>query len=389
MQSQSAPEAHILPAWQRLVAIMASELHPDEYVHLLTPVRHSPLLAPKRAAKILNLVRFVALLFAILIPLWCIVDFAVFPRDIWVPLAIARFLVSAAFLFIVFYKSDTSLRHTYCVMCALFLVSCLFHLVSQHILKQTPVTLTGISSTVAAGYAFLPFVFIAGLSIFPLSMLESLALAGLILLTELVSLLLHDLSWTGFLSTFWLLFLLMGISILAGVSQLAFMMALVQQAVRDPLTACFTRRSGEELLNLQFAISYRSKTPLSLAFVDLDHFKSVNDCFGHEAGDAVLKQAAAAIMQTMRTGDMLTRWGGEEFLIIMPGSDIHQANTALDRLRLAGLGKRPDDKNITASIGIAECLRDGMNDQTALINLADHRMYLAKERGRNQIVAEG
>jgi GGDEF domain-containing protein len=84
---------------------------------------------------------------------------------------------------------------------------------------------------------------------------------------------------------FWLLALITGVSTLAGMSQLAFMIALVRQAIRDPLTGVFSRRSGEETLDLQFTIAQRSNAALSIAFIDLDHFKSINDSFGHEAGD--------------------------------------------------------------------------------------------------------
>ncbi|MDR1889228.1 MAG: GGDEF domain-containing protein [Zoogloeaceae bacterium] len=392
MQLHSSAIANAPTGWRRLLAIMASELHPDEYASLLSPIRHSQLLAAKRAVMIVNRARFIALLFTILTPLWCVVDYFVFPHELWLKLAAIRLLASAAFVALVlFYKprSNISAHHAFRAVFTLFLIPCLFYLASRHLLASF--TLTGISDTIASGYTFLPFVLIAGLSIFPLSVLENLMLASLILIAQLASIMLRldDQSWASFLSAFWLLILLTGISTLAGISQLAFMVALVRQAVRDPLTACFTRRSGKELLNLQFAISCRSKTPLALAFVDLDHFKLVNDRYGHEAGDLVLQQAAAAIMQVLRAGDMLVRWGGEEFLIIMPDTDIHQAESALTRLRLTGLGKRMDGENITASIGITERLLDKVSDQHALIELSDHRMYLAKEQGRNRIVKEG
>jgi diguanylate cyclase (GGDEF)-like protein len=379
-----------LPGWQRILLIMVSELHPGEYERLLTPTRHPPLLTAKRAVMLINRARFVALLFALLTPLWCVVDYAAFPRELWMPMAFIRLLASAAFLCLaLFYKPSSSLRHAYRAMFLLFLIPCVFYVVSRHLLA--PFSLTGIANDMALGYAFLPFVLIAGLAIFPLSVLENLIMTGVILVVQLAYTLFYpdNQGWISLLSAFWLLLLLAGISILAGCSQLSFIVALVRQAVRDPLTACFTRRSGEELLSLQFSISCRSKTPLTLAFVDLDHFKSVNDQFGHEAGDLMLRQAVASIRQVLRAGDVLVRWGGEEFLIIMPDTDIHQADVAISRLRFSGLGKRPDGEELTASAGIAERLQDETPDQHALIKLSDHRMYLAKERGRNQVVKEG
>ncbi|GHT89591.1 GGDEF domain-containing protein [Betaproteobacteria bacterium] len=381
-----------LTNWRHALTLVASELHPDEYVNLLTPKRHSTLLTSKRTVMIVNRARFIALLFAILTPLWGVMDYVVFPFELWLPMVILRVLTSAAFIaLILLCKLKTTrlkLRQAHQALLALFLVPCVFYLVSLSLLSHH--NLNGISPLILTAYTFLPLVLMAGLSIFPLSLAENLLLTSLILLTQLASMLLrlHDQSWTDFFGTFWLLLLLAGTSLMAGTSQLAFIVALVRQAVRDPLTSCFTRRSGEELLSLQFSISTRSKTPLALAFVDLDHFKLVNDKWGHEAGDHVLRQAADIIMQIIRSGDMLLRWGGEEFLIIMPDTNIYQAEAALTRLQLAGLGKRPDGDNITASIGVTERLQDKVTDLHELIKLADQRMYRAKENGRNQIVID-
>lgn len=378
-----------LTNWRHLLTLVASELHPDEYVNLLTPKRHSTLLTSKRTVMIVNRARFIALLFAVLTPLWCVVDYMVFPLELWLPLGILRVLTSAAFIsLILLCKLKTThlkLRHTHRALLTLFLIPCVFYLVSTHLLNLHDTT--GIPAIILSAYTFLPFVLVAGLSIFPLSLAENLLLTSFILLVQLACMLLHQ-NWMNFFNTFWLLLLLAGTSLMAGTSQLAFIVALVRQAVRDPLTSCFTRRSGEELLSLQFSISIRSKTPLALAFVDLDHFKLVNDKWGHEAGDHVLQQAAESIMQVIRSGDMLVRWGGEEFLIIMPDTNIYQAEAAITRLQLSGLGKRPDNENITSSIGITERLQDKVVDLHDLVKLADQRMYRAKENGRNQIIID-
>jgi diguanylate cyclase (GGDEF)-like protein len=179
--------------------------------------------------------------------------------------------------------------------------------------------------------------------------------------------------------------LITGVSNLAGVSQLAFMIALVRQAIRDPLTGVFSRRSGEETLELQFTIAKRSMAPLSIAFVDLDHFKSVNDSFGHDAGDSVLKCAATTIGQQLRRGDMLVRWGGEEFVLILPNTDMGQARIAMKRLRQAGFGLRPDQQAITASIGLSELKEENVDTWRELVEIADQRMYFAKRHGRDQV----
>ena len=111
--------------------------------------------------------------------------------------------------------------------------------------------------------------------------------------------------WPSFWGAFWLQGLIAGVAALAGVCQLAFMIALVQQAVRDPLTGAFSRRSGEEVLELQFILASRSGSPFSVAFIDIDHFKAINDQFGHQQGDVMLKQFAQTLTQGLRKGDVV------------------------------------------------------------------------------------
>jgi diguanylate cyclase (GGDEF)-like protein len=170
-------------------------------------------------------------------------------------------------------------------------------------------------------------------------------------------------------------------------SQLHFMTALVEQSAHDKLTGVLARRVGEEILSLQFNHAVRTLRPLSLVFVDLDHFKMVNDRYGHEEGDRVLRTAAECLQKTLRQTDIVVRWGGEEFLVIMPETDGPGAVSALRRLRAAGLGLRPDGTPQTASIGVAECLSDGLATYGDLIELADQRMYQAKQSGRDRVYA--
>jgi diguanylate cyclase (GGDEF)-like protein len=192
--------------------------------------------------------------------------------------------------------------------------------------------------------------------------------------------------WPSFAGAFWLLVLITGVATLAGMSQLAFMIVLVRQAIRDPLTGVFSRRSGEEVMDLQFTIASRNNTPLAVAFFDIDHFKSVNDKFGHEAGDKVLIDVTATVGANLRRGDTLARWGGEEFVLIMPNTGIAEAEAAMMRLRGVGFGMRPDNTPITASIGIAERTVDTIDDWKVLVDLADKRMYHAKQTGRDRVV---
>ena len=151
-------------------------------------------------------------------------------------------------------------------------------------------------------------------------------------------------------------------------------------------TGAFSRQGGSELLALQFNQSVRSGTPLAVAFIDLDEFKRINDEHGHEAGDRALAEAVQQMTRQLRTGDILARWGGEEFVIIMPNTAAAKAAVGLERTRAAGFGQRPEGGPLTACIGIAERSADQVDDWSMLVDLADARMYEAKQSGRNRIV---
>lgn len=378
-------------AWARLAGLMPGEVHPSELMWLVSPHSHFQLLSRRRATMIVNRVRLFAFLFAVLTPLWSIVDYIVFPFPLWFSLAAMRIVVSAAFALLVMYaRPSGNLGTAYRAMLVLFAIPTLFFVASHEILASY--RLSGISAAMGSGYAFLPFVLLAGLSIFPLTLVENVLVASPMLLAQAMPSLLHwdTLDWAPFAGAFWLLALIAAVSTLAGLSQLTFMIAIVQQAIRDPVTGAYSRRCGQEALELQFSLAERTASPLAVAFIDLDHFKSINDSHGHDAGDQVLMNMAAWIMSGMRRGDILCRWGGEEFVIIMPNTDLGQAIQAIDRIRQEGLGVRPDGVTpLTASIGIAEWRTDRIGDWKDLVEIADQRMYMAKAGGRDRVVAGG
>lgn len=377
--------AHIV--WTRLTGLMPGELNRSELSWLLSPHAHFPLLTRRRATMIVNRVRLFAFLFAVLTPLWAIIDYFVFPYPLWMSLTVLRVSASFAFALVVIgYRPSGSLPDAYRAMALLFAIPTVFYVTSHQLLSGQQ--LAGLSAAIATGYAFLPFVLLAGLAIFPLTFVENLLIASPILFAQGLSGYMRwsTLDWPSFAGAFWLLTLITGVANLAGMSQLAFMIALVRQAIRDPLTGVFSRRSGEETLEIQFTLSQRNDEPMAVAFIDLDFFKSVNDTFGHEAGDQVLIKAASRIRKKLRRGDMLVRWGGEEFLLILPNADMQQARTAMNRLRQRGFGERPDGTPVTASIGIAERRQEQVENWHQLVEIADQRMYRAKTSGRDRII---
>ena len=157
------------------------------------------------------------------------------------------------------------------------------------------------------------------------------------------------------------------------------MATLAEVARTDDLTGLANRRSWDESLARELARAKRERTPLTIGIVDLDRFKDYNDVHGHQAGDRVLKQLAAAWRQELRATDVLARYGGEEFALALPGCDLDDATGLIERLRAA----MPAEQ--TASAGLA--VWDGEETAEALFGRADRALYAAKEAGRDRIVA--
>jgi diguanylate cyclase (GGDEF)-like protein len=163
---------------------------------------------------------------------------------------------------------------------------------------------------------------------------------------------------------------------------------LAELAVRDDLTGLANRRRILERLSEGIALARRQKTPLSVGLADLDYFKEVNDQLGHAAGDHYLRETAWAMKDALRDVDDLGRYGGDEFLVLLPGSDAPGALAASERLReaVSALGPRPDTaSNGSLSIGLAT-LDDTVRDGAELIHRADLALYEAKRLGRNRVM---
>jgi diguanylate cyclase (GGDEF)-like protein len=158
-------------------------------------------------------------------------------------------------------------------------------------------------------------------------------------------------------------------------------------AYRDPLTGLDNRAALDETLPRETEMTRRHNLPLSMLMVDLDHFKLVNDKYGHAVGDCVLRTAAQRMKAALRTSDRLFRFGGEEFVMLLPATDLHGARVVAERIRLSlqGEGCVCDGESVhfTASIGVSE-LGKGDNHHT-LFNQADKALYRAKAEGRNRV----
>jgi diguanylate cyclase (GGDEF)-like protein len=176
-------------------------------------------------------------------------------------------------------------------------------------------------------------------------------------------------------------------------SQQALLQQLYDTSVTDALTGAHNREHFDTQLRSELSFARRHKADVSLAIFDVDHFKKVNDTYGHQGGDAVLVALANAIRAMIRNEDVFARYGGEEFALILRGIDGAGAATVGERLRERVEAMRVDFEgqvlNVTVSVGCASFAELDEKAPEALVGAADKRLYAAKHGGRNRVVARG
>jgi diguanylate cyclase (GGDEF)-like protein/PAS domain S-box-containing protein len=166
--------------------------------------------------------------------------------------------------------------------------------------------------------------------------------------------------------------------------------ALRAQSIKDPVTGLYNRRYLTEMLEREIRRAVRAEQALGILMLDLDHFKKFNDTYGHEAGDTVLREAAAFFSKSIRVEDVVCRFGGEEFVIILPTADLHASHVRAERIRaklreLTVLHMGQSLGMITVSIGVAALPQHGTSPKE-LLEAADAALYRAKREGRDRVV---
>ena len=163
-------------------------------------------------------------------------------------------------------------------------------------------------------------------------------------------------------------------------------------AAIDPLTDTYNRRFGLSRLKEEFSRAVRAQNPLGILMVDLDRFKAINDTYGHLVGDRVLRAAAHASRHVIREGDVLVRFGGEEFLVLLPGAGLDDVINIGERIRRAVVDVRvlEGDQVVPVAVSLGGATyRDDVDSAEALVALADAALYAAKAAGRNRLMISG
>lgn len=166
--------------------------------------------------------------------------------------------------------------------------------------------------------------------------------------------------------------------------------ALRNQSIRDPLTGLYNRRYLEEMMERETRRAVRAEQGLGVLMLDLDHFKKFNDTYGHDAGDNVLRETASFLLKSVRAEDIVCRFGGEEFVVILPVADLKVTQARAERIRsrlreLSVIHQGQSLGTVTVSVGVAELPQHGTSAQE-LLEAADAALYCAKREGRDRVM---
>jgi diguanylate cyclase (GGDEF)-like protein len=170
----------------------------------------------------------------------------------------------------------------------------------------------------------------------------------------------------------------------AAITEIEQMKDLADAATLDGLTGLYMREVFESWLEKSVAENERYGNPLSLMMADIDDFKEINDTYGHQVGDKVLKKIGSDFLSNLRSADFAARYGGEELVAALPHTRLNSAYTVAEKIRRTVSDRFKSDFSVTISIGVA-CWQDGMKEPTDLVQAADKALYAAKEAGKNRV----
>jgi diguanylate cyclase (GGDEF)-like protein len=339
-----------------------------------------------RANFIQDRVRVLALVFAGIVFGWIVVDYFTIPdRETVIRLTALRALFAALYLGLAFIGAKPhDLPRARLKLAFLVTLPCVFYILSRFVLED------GAPPGVIMVYAFFPFVTVAQLGVFSLPLLEGAALAIVPFVTLfVVEALFGELLSLPFLGDLTLLLLLTCLALWASMSELQMLLRLYRQATRDPLTGLFNRGALIERTRVELERTERNGHKLCVLLLDLDKFKRINDDHGHLTGDAVLNTFAQILQRVLRKSDLIGRYGGEEFLAVLPRTSAADAELLAEQIRTACTDAEvtsPDGDNVrfTTSVGVAR-LKPGETVQ-GLLRRVDKSLYRAKEAGRDCVI---
>lgn len=339
-----------------------------------------------RSLYIIARARQMAFLFAIFVPLWAFVDYFTISEAHFPLIFIARLTLAAALgaLGWYCYRGFESNRLVV-ILPLLFVLPSLFYVGSVMLLQS------GVAELPSVGFSYLPFLIVSMMGLLPLTLRTTLSIIFLILLLSAwLEYMLGQLFTLQSLDKLWVFLMFAGISIWLQIGQLIILLKLYREATLDPLTNLINRRVLIKRLELEKARCEELGAPFSVLMFDLDRFKRVNDTYGHLVGDLVLNSIAQLIQSKLYKREIVARFGGEEFVAILPEKDTEQATKLAEEIRKNCAEKEIETEsgvrlNVTTSIGVTQY--EPTESIDVMLARVDGSLYRAKSRGRNLVVS--
>ena len=346
---------------------------------------HSKDFIETRAEFIAFRMRFMTAFYIISVPLWIPIDYLLLSHEHYAAMIIPR-LSLAAVLFPIGLFSLRKLTSTqvHIILVLNIIAAGMLYAASLLILNQ------GTAENLHAGYTLMPYMMISMLGIFPLTLDWGLALIAIVVGIYLgLTVLLGQLMTADTANFIWVLFVLSGISLWVQSSQLLMLMRLYRESTQDPLTGMINRRVLMKQLKSEVEHFEHSNQSFCIQMYDLDRFKRINDNYGHLIGDKVLQTAANLIQKGLRKHDIVARFGGEEFVAVLPDCRSADAVSIAERIRqncydIQVSAPNGEKIQLSTSVGVTEYEKGEAIEIT--LNRVDELLYKAKELGRNRVV---
>ena len=355
----------------------------NAFSDLMSTKQHSNDFIDTRTSYITIRLWFMCIFFSLSVPIFSFFDFIFFPNKEAIYLLAARITLSISlFMLAKTLKMWPLIRTVRIVMPLAFILPMLFFVASMLIIKDIP------AEEVPSIFSMMPYFILAMLGLFPLTISGGVIVIVCILIPFIgYEIFFVQQSIWLLVNSIWLFLLFAGISLWLQVGQLSMLMKLYRESTVDPLTKLINRRV---LLRLAQR-SNEGRQVYSLIMFDLDRFKRINDNYGHAVGDKVLVNVARIIQEELRTTDIVARFGGEEFVAVLPNIELSDAKNIANRVALS-ISRQSvilDDNaelKITSSVGVTQRKQGETLDET--LKRADDLLYFAKNNGRDQVICD-
>ena len=346
---------------------------------------HSKDFVQTRNQYIVERLKLICLFFAISVPASSLLDFIVFESKQAELLLVNRLMLSAVLVGLYqFIKRSHTVKMTRLVLTVSFLLPVIFYTATELSLTQTMVY-----KDIPWCFTLTPYLIVAMLGLFPLTISGGIAMLSVVTFPlAILEYIQYTGNYTAVIDKVWLLVLFGGISLWLQSGQLVMLLKLYRESTVDPLTGLINRRVLMRQVEGITNNSNETKEPYCVMMFDLDHFKRVNDTYGHMVGDQVLVKIAELLKRELRSSDVIARFGGEEFLVVMPHHQLEQATHVAIRLgevirKACVITDDQQEITFTTSIGVTQYVA---NEPTAQLFIrVDDLLYQAKENGRDRV----